>query len=75
MGRVASRVTGVVRRIMHDKGFGFLQQEGHGGKDGEYFFHRSQTPDFDQLQEGSEVEFEASQGPKGARAENVRATA
>jgi CspA family cold shock protein len=38
----------------------------------EYFFHQSACPSFDTLREGQSVTFDAGQGPKGPRAENVR---
>jgi CspA family cold shock protein len=40
----------------------------------EYFFHQSACADvrFDDLREGQPVTFDAGQGPKGPRAENVR---
>ena len=54
-----------------DKGFGFIA-----ASDGsDYFFHQSacsETP-FDRLREGQSVTFDVSKGPKGPRAENVRA--
>lgn len=64
--------TGVIKRLVPDKGFGFVAaQDG-----GEYFFHRSACVEtrFEQLREGQSVTFEKGQGPKGPRAENVRAT-
>jgi len=60
---------GTVKRLVHDKGFGFVA-----AADGnEYFFHRSscEVP-FEQLREGDAVTFDAGQGPKGPRAENIR---
>jgi CspA family cold shock protein len=54
------------------KGFGFIA-----ASDGnEYFFHQSACSGvrFDELREGQSVTFERGQGPKGPRAENVRAT-
>jgi len=66
-----SAVNGTVKRIVSDKGFGFIAAD-----DGqEYFFHQSAcngTP-FDGLREGQAVTFEKGQGPKGPRGENVRA--
>jgi CspA family cold shock protein len=61
--------TGSIKRIVHDKGFGFIASS----DGGEYFFHRSacQIP-FEQLREGQQVTFEKGQGPKGPRAENVK---
>ena len=61
---------GTVKRLVSDKGFGFVQAE-----DGtEYFFHQSasMSVSFDELREGQAVTFEKGQGPKGPRAENVR---
>lgn len=60
---------GTVKRLVSDKGFGFVA-----GADGnEYFFHQSGCAQFDSLREGQNVTFEPGQGPKGPRAENVRA--
>jgi cold shock protein len=60
---------GTIKRLISDKGFGFVA-----GPDGsEYFFHQSacQGVRFDQLREGQAVTFQAGQGPKGPRAEQV----
>ena len=69
---MAAAVTGTIKRLVTDKGFGFVV-----GPDGnEYFFHQSAclgTP-FDGLREGQPVTFDTGQGPKGPRAENVRAS-
>jgi CspA family cold shock protein len=62
---------GIVKRLVSDKGFGFVQAE-----DGsEYFFHQSACIGvrFDELREGQAVTFDKGQGPKGPRAENVKA--
>jgi cold shock protein len=60
---------GTVKRLIRDKGFGFVA-----AADGqEYFFHQSGCADFDSVREGQSVTFETGQGPKGPRAENVRA--
>jgi len=61
---------GTVKRIVRDKGFGFL--EGVDGRD--YFFHRSACSDFVALVDGSRVTFTVSPTrtpSKGPRAENV----
>jgi len=61
---------GTVKRLVSDKGFGFIAAE-----DGqEYFFHQSALNGvtFAGLREGQAVTFERGQGPKGARGENVR---
>jgi len=61
---------GKVKRLVSDKGFGFIEAA-DGGED---FFHQSacQGVRFDELREGQAVTFDKSQGPKGPRAENVR---
>ena len=67
---MAAPVSGTIKRIVSDKGFGFVA-----AADGtEYFFHNSAVQDtrFDQLREGQNVTFEKGQGPKGPRAENIR---
>ena len=62
-----SSATGTIKRKISDKGFGFVAAE-----DGsEYFFHQSACAHFDGLREGQHVTFQAGQGPKGPRAENV----
>jgi CspA family cold shock protein len=67
---MAAATSGIVKRLVSDKGFGFIQaQDG-----GEYFFHQSACNGvrFAELREGQSVSFEKGQGPKGPRAENVR---
>jgi len=61
---------GTIKKLT-DKGFGFITQS---GSDKDLFFHMSALDgvDFDDLQEGQNVEFEVGSGPKGPRAENVR---
>jgi CspA family cold shock protein len=65
-------MTGTIRTIRVDKGFGFIKDEA--GQ--EYFFHRSAVygEGLEDLREGDSVEFDVGQGPKGPRAENVRRT-
>jgi CspA family cold shock protein len=61
---------GTVKRLVSDKGFGFIAAE-----DGnEYFFHQSACTgaSFQDLREGQAVTFDSGQGPKGPRGENVR---
>ena len=61
--------SGTIKKLMQDKGFGFIAAE----DGGDYFFHQSgcDTP-FRDLREGQAVTFEKGQGAKGPRAENVR---
>ena len=65
-------MTGTIRTLRLDKGFGFIKD----GQGNEYFFHQSavQGESLQDLREGDSVEFDVSQGPKGPRAENVRRT-
>jgi CspA family cold shock protein len=65
-------VTGTIRTLRVDKGFGFIK--GDNGQ--EYFFHQSAIygEGIADLREGDSVEFDIGQGPKGPRAENVRRT-
>ncbi len=61
---------GTVKWFNDQKGYGFIEQEGGGG---DVFVHYSSISGegFKTLAEGEEVEFELTQGPKGAKAENV----
>ena len=61
---------GTIKKVIQQRGFGFITAED--GK--EIFFHRSGLAggDFDSLQEGVNVEFDIEEGPKGARAANVK---
>jgi cold shock protein len=63
---------GIVKRLVADKGFGFIQAD----NGTEYFFHQSACNGvrFDELREGQPLTFDVGQGPKGPRAENVRPT-
>ncbi len=56
--------------VLKDKGFGFIKVE-DGEKD--IFFHANelQNVQFNDLQEGDEVEFEVVDGQKGPQATNV----
>ena len=63
-------LTGTIKRLIADKGFGFILASD--GK--EYFFHNSACTQtrFDDLREGQSVTYDVGQGPKGPRGENVR---
>jgi CspA family cold shock protein len=65
------KVKGRVKKLVPDRGFGFVR--GDDGK--EVFFHRSGlgANDYDSLSEGDVVEYVVQEGPRGPRAENVRA--
>ena len=62
--------TGVVVRLIRDKGFGFLRDDQTGE---ERFFHRSalRNADFDSLTDSTKVQFQEGTGDKGPRAEQV----
>jgi cold shock protein len=64
-------MNGTVKRLTSDRGFGFIKS----ANGNEFFFHRSAVTGsgFDSLREGDAVTFDEGQGPKGPRAENVRA--
>ena len=65
------KVQGKIKKLVRERGFGFVR--GDDGK--EVFFHRSGLgpTDYDALSEGDTVEYVVQEGPRGARAENVRA--
>jgi cold shock CspA family protein len=66
------QMTGTVKKVVADRGFGFIVAE-----DGaEYFFHRSgvdSSLNFDSLSAGEQVSFEIERSDKGPRAGRVRA--
>jgi CspA family cold shock protein len=61
---------GRIKKMVRDRGFGFIR--GDDGK--EVFFHRSglNAAEYDSLNEGDAVEYVVQEGPRGARAENVK---
>lgn len=60
---------GTIKRLT-DKGFGFIET----GKGQDLFFHSSNVEgEYDSLREGQKVAFNEGRGPKGPRAENVKA--
>jgi len=63
---------GTIKKIVKDKGFGFITPDDTGG---EVFFHRSRVAPkvyFEDLREGDEVEFQVRQGEKGRQAFNLK---
>jgi len=61
---------GTIKKLT-DKGFGFINT----GTGEDMFFHTSNVEGsgYDSLQEGQRVSYNEGSGPKGPRAENVRA--
>ena len=62
--------SGTIARLLIDKGFGFIRDEGGI----EHFFHRSAVRGavFELLREGQRVEFTTEDSGKGPRAGDVR---
>ena len=68
MAQATTTISGTVRKLVKDKGFGFVQ-----GMDGvDYFFYRDAVDHFDELTEGTAVLFVPGQGEKGPRASQVQ---
>lgn len=67
--KVTGMAEGTIKKVT-DKGFGFITTD----NGGDIFFHMSNLDGvrFDELREGQRVTYTVGQGPKGARAENVR---
>jgi CspA family cold shock protein len=61
---------GTVKWFNADKGYGFIAPES--GEDVFVHFSAIQTSGYRTLDEGQVVEFDVTQGPKGAQAANVR---
>lgn len=71
MRQRGQRETGIVKKIVREKGFGFIAA----ASGSEFFFHRSSCPDFDRLNEGDVVSFlEGESSHRGQRAEHVEVT-
>jgi len=64
---------GTVKWFNAEKGFGFISPES--GEDVFVHFSAIQAGGYRSLDEGQAVEFDITQGPKGAQATNVRPVA
>ena len=61
---------GTVKWFNSEKGYGFIT--GEDGKDVFAHFSQIQSSGYKSLEEGQEVSFEITQGPKGPQAENIQ---
>ena len=68
--RYVDVANGTIKRLVRDRGFGFIRDEG--GQ--EWFFHRSAVSSgaFEELNEGQRVSFDEEPSAKGPRAGNIR---
>ncbi|MBI5758874.1 MAG: cold shock domain-containing protein [Planctomycetales bacterium] len=60
---------GKIKKIVSDRGFGFIE-----GERGDLFFHHSEVQGiaFEELREGTTVEYEVGRGKKGPCATSVK---
>ena len=64
--------TGTVKWFSNDKGYGFITPD-DGSNDVFVHFSSIEGDGYRSLEEGSKVEYETEEGPKGPQARNVRA--
>lgn len=67
---VAKMPQGTIKKLIADRGFGFIT-----GENGDIFFHVSALQGgitIEELNEGQSVSYDEGSGPKGPRAENVQ---
>lgn len=67
-------MTGTIKKLMTDKGFGFIAVE---GQERDLFFHSKSLMGvtFEELREGETLSFDTEQSPKGMNAVNVKRVA
>ncbi|MGE9762232.1 cold-shock protein [Pseudomonas sp. PDM20] len=68
---MATRQTGIVKWFNADKGFGFITPEN--GPDVFVHFRQIESSGYKSLDEGQNVSFLVTAGPKGPQAEQVQA--
>jgi cold shock protein len=66
---VSQRIKGVVKWFSPEKGYGFITPEN--GPDVFVHYSAIQSSGYRKLEEGSPVEFEITEGPKGKQASSV----
>ena len=66
---MSERIVGTVKWFNNSKGYGFIARDG--GEDVFVHFSAIQSEGFRTLQEGQQVEFESTKGPKGMQATKV----
>ena len=67
-------MNGVIKKLISDKGFGFIAVE---GQEKDLFFHSNSLVgvQFTDLKEGDKVTFDVEDSPKGKNAVNVKLAA
>jgi len=62
---------GTIKKVISNKGYGFINTD---NQEGDLFFHKSNLDnlDFSNLQEGTSVEFDISEGRRGPEAINIK---
>ena len=66
---MSEQITGTVKWFNDSKGFGFIARDG--GDDVFVHYSAIQGEGFRNLDEGDQVQFQVTMGPKGAQAANV----
>lgn len=68
---MADKLTGTVKWFNNAKGFGFINTEGEGDEDVFVHFRAIVGDGYKTLDQGQEVEYLLTEGPKGLQAEQV----
>ena len=64
---------GTIKKLVRDRGFGFITRDGQAEGEKDLFFHTEDVEGatFDSLNEGDKVSFEIERGEKGPAAKKV----